>query len=82
MEVVGCLGVCTASHPLDARLRGQDGSCVKAYRVGGGTPHLFGSLEFVAFGEVAVGFVEEVLGGLDVFGGDRSMLQSSLRARF
>lgn len=36
--------------------------------VGGGGPHLLGSLEFVAFGEVLVGLVQEFMGGLDVFG--------------
>ena len=46
------------------------------YGVGGGAPHLLGSLEFVAFGEVAVGLVEELLGGLDVFGGYHVGLRS------
>lgn len=46
------------------------------YGVGGGGPHLLGSLEFVAFGEVVVGLVEEFMGGLDVFGGYHVGLRS------
>ena len=49
------------------------------YGMGSGTPHLFGSLEFVAFGEVAVGFVEKFLGGLDVLGGYHGVLGSGYR---
>ena len=49
------------------------------YGVGGGSPCLLGSLKFVAFGEVAVGFVEEFLGGLDVFGDYRGVLRSEYR---